>query len=233
MYRLNPLQRNVLLTVDEVIFHAPTSHTIDPRKIEPNIIVAEERLIMPTLGYEYYYALIDEKNTLVTALNKAGLETEINDSLPDGATEVTLQEGQIVNSNEFLSASNLALWKQHLWKLAAEAVILASYPEGFVQFAAEGTVHTTPQAGPMTNATVTSPELRSMKWSMDKKMMDRIDPLREAMHLWLCVKKKADTSLYPLYTKFCDCNVDGVAYKRKSDIVLGLYDDDENTNCCE
>lgn len=232
MYRVNPLLRNVLITNDEVIFHAPTKHTLDVRMVQNSIIVAEERILRPALGVELYTALIDQKNKEVTDLNKDELETQINDSLPEGAADITLTVGDIVNSRNYLSAENLSLWKQHLWKLTAECVITAAFPEGYVQFASEGAVHTTPQAGPMTNATITSPELRSMKWMMDKKNMDRIDPLREAMHQWLCLKKKADSSLYVLYTKFCDCDVDGVAYKRKTDIVLGLYDEEDNKNCC-
>lgn len=225
MYRKNPLERNVLITTDEVVFHAPSKHTVDPRMIEQSIIVAEERLIRPALGYDLYTAFIDQKNLLITSGNKVAQQALVDASLPTGSQPQTLEEGSIVNASEYLSAENLALWKQHLWKLTAESVMLLAYPEGFVQFTSEGTIHTQPPAGPLNSGGLVTPELRSVKWVMDKKMMDRIDPLREAMHLWLCKKQKADDSLYPLYKKACDCNADGVAYKRKTDIILGLYND--------
>jgi hypothetical protein len=224
MYRPNPLNRNVLITVDEVIFHAPTKHTIDPRLIQNSIIVAEERIIRPALGYDYYYSLIDSKNVIVTSANKEDLQTSVNNGMPSGSQTVLLKEGDIVNALEKLSVDNQTLWKQHLWKLTAEAVMLLALPEGFVQFSSEGAIHTQPPAGALGATSIVTPDLRSMKWSMDKKMMDRIDPLRESMHLWLCKQKKADATKYTLYTKACDCNADGIAYKRKTDVVLGIYD---------
>jgi hypothetical protein len=227
MYRINPLMRNVLITVDEVIFHAPSKHTMDRRMIEQSIIIAEERIVRPALSDDLYYALCDEKNRIVTIDNKDPLEALINDSTQD-AGPVILEIGDIVNAMEFLSANNLSLWKQHLWKLTAETCMLSASPDAFVQFSSEGLVHGAPPAGPMTTATVVSPELRSVKWLMDKKMMDRIDPLTESLHAWVCRNKVK----YPLYKKTCDCDSKGTAYKRKSDIVLGLYDDADNTQNC-
>lgn len=237
MYRINPLKRNVLITTDEVVFHAPTKHTLDPRTIEQHIIIAEERIIRVALGYDFYRALVDSKNVLITDGNKAAQQALVNASLPVGSQAQVLNTGDIVNAYEYLSADNKLLWTEHLWKLCAECVMLAAYPEGFVQFGSEGAHHTQPQQMPMGGSGVVTPDLRSMKWSMDKKMMDRIDPLRESMHLWLCKKQKADSTKYTDYEKTCDCDADGVAYKRKSDIILGLYDDIDNpysnTNCCE
>lgn len=232
MYRVNPLQRKVLIVSDEVIFHAGTTHTMDPRKIDNSIIVAEEGMIRATLGYGLYADLVDKKNKIVTEENKAEIESEINDSLPDSADDVTLAVGDIVNALEFLSDDYKTLWKEHLWKLTAECVMLVALPEGFVQFGSEGAIHTNGQAGPMNSQGIVTPELKSMKWSIDKKMMMRIDPLRESMHLWLCTQRKAYPSKYSLYDKACDCNVDGVAYKRKTDIILGLYDNDDRRCGC-
>jgi hypothetical protein len=232
MYRINPLMRNVLITTDEVVFHAPTKHTIDPRMIEQSIIIAEERLIRPALGFEFYTALCAQKNTLVTDANKVALQATIDDSQPAGSQPVILNTGDIVNAYEYLNAENLALWKQYLWKLAAESVVLLSTSEAFIQFASTGVIHAQPPAGPMNAEGVVTPDLRSVKWFMDKKMMDRVDPLRESMHLWLC-QQKSGTSKYSLYTKACDCNADGVAYKRKTDWVVGMYDDDDDKKCCK
>lgn len=237
MYRLNPLQRNVLITTDEVIAHAPTMNTLDPRMIEQSIIVAEERLLRPLLGNEYYYSLIDQKNVLITSGNIDDRQDEVNGSLPPESQQVTLEIGQIINAAEYLSSENLALWKQHLWKLTAECVMLMAYPEGFVQFSSQGVIHTNPPAGPLNSGGLVTPELRSVKWAMDKKMMDRIDPLREALHVWVCMQKKTLSTKYPLYLSPCDCDSKGVAYRRKSNIVLGIYDDDHrgrniNPWCC-
>ena len=235
MYRLNPLKRNVLITVDEVIFHGPTQHTLDPRIIEQSIIVAEEGIIRVALGYDYYQALLLEKNTLVTDANKATLQAAITAAQPSDAQDVVLQSGMIVNALEYLSADNKTLWNEYLWKLTAEVVIMIAYPEGFVQIGTEGVHHKAPPAGPMTSGGIVSPDLRTMKWALDKKNMMRIDPLREAMHLWLCKQQKADDDKYPLYEKTCDCNADGVPYKRKTDMILGLYDDEDDitTSCCD
>lgn len=235
MYRLNPLKRNVLITVDEVIFHGPTQHTLDPRIIEQSIIIAEEGVIRVALGYDYYQALITEKNTLITDANKEAQQTLITAALPSDAQDVVLQAGMIVNALENLSADNKTLWNEYLWKLTAEVVIMIAYPEGFVQIGSEGVHHKAPPAGPMTSGGIVSPDLRTMKWALDKKQMMRIDPLREAMHLWLCKQQKADDDKYPLYEKTCDCNADGVPYKRKTDMILGLYDDEDEitTSCCD
>jgi hypothetical protein len=228
MYRLNPLKRNVLITADEVIFHAPTKQTLDPRTIEQHIIIAEERFIRPALCYDFYQALIAAKNTLVTSSNLSTLETEINDSLTDDQQVVALEEGQVINALEFLSADNQRLWTEHLWKLTAECVMLIAYPETYLQFGTEGVHMTNPIASPMGNSGPTSPDLRTMKWSIDKKLMDRIDPLLESMHQWLCKQQDADATKYTDYKKECDCNANGIAYKRKTDFILGLYD---NIDC--
>lgn len=231
MYRLNPLMRNVLITTDEVIFHAPTKHTLDPRTIQQSIIIAEERFIRPALCYDLYESIVTAKNKLVTAENKDALQNEINGSLAPGSQSVVLKEGDIVNAIEYLSGDYITLWKTHLWKLTAECVMLLAVPEAFVQFASEGVVHTSPMASAINASGISTPELKSVRWAMDKKLMDRIDPLIEAMHVWICKQRSSDSSKYAGYCKACDCSADGVAYKRKSDWVMGVYDDDQNCDC--
>lgn len=232
MYRLNPFKRNVLIMADEVIFHAPTKQTIDSRTIEQSIIVAEERFLRNDLGHTYYEALLAEKNTLITPANKVATQALVDASLPVGHQAVTLVDGDIVNASESLSADNKALWNQLLWKYTAECVVLLATSEAFIQFGSEGIIHSSPPAGPFNNTGVATPELRSVKWFMDKKMMDRIDPLHQALHSWLCNQKKADSSKYPLYDKYCDCDINGIPYKRKSDIILDIYGDEEDTCSC-
>ncbi len=231
MYRLNPLYRNVLIMTDEVIFHAPTKQALDPRMIQQSIIIAEERFIRDALTYDLYQELLDAKNTLVTSSNKVTLAAQINASLPTGSATVTLAEGDIVNAMEFLSPDQMALWKQHLWKLTAECVMLLATPEAFVQFGSAGVVHASPPAGAMVTSGEVTPDLKSVRWFMDKKLMDRIDPLIESMHLWLCKQKAGDPSKYGSYTKHCDCNANGIAYKRKTDWITGMYDEEDNHKC--
>lgn len=221
MYRLNTLNRGVLIMTDEVIRHAPTKHALDPRMIENSIIIAEERFIVPALGYSFYQAMIAEKNKVVTADNKEELEE---------AAQTELTVGDIVNASEFLSTANKALWNYILWKFLAECVLITAYPEGFIQFGSAGVIHENPPAGPMNTSGNVTPELRSVKWVMDKKMLDRINPLSEAMHVWICKQKDVDSSLYSLYCKDCDCDHDGQPYKRRTDIILGIYPCDEDND---
>lgn len=224
MYRLNKFERPVLIVSEEVIFHAATMHTLDQRMVDQAIIIAEERLIRPALGNDFYYALLDEKNLLITSGNIVAQQALIDASWEaKDKKPAALREGDIVNASEYMSEDSLALWKQILWKLAAEAVMLVAVSDSFVQFTSDGTIHKLPQSGPLTGAGSVTPDLRSIKWTMDKKMGDRIDPLMEAMHQWICRQQDTDDTKYPDYTKTCDCNSKGVAYKRKTDIILGIY----------
>lgn len=221
MYRINPLQRDVLITADEVVFHAPTKHTLDERAITQAIIIAEESYVREALGSKLYFDIIAQKNQEVTTDNLNDLQMKVNAS-PQGVS-ATLVIGQTINALEFLPDNYQKLWKQYLWKLTAECVMQIALPDAFVQFASEGAVLSAPPANPLNAGTVVSPSLSAMKWVMDKKMMNRIDPMREAMHAWLCANK----GFYPLYDKHCDCNSEGIPYKRKSQFVLGIYDDDD------
>jgi hypothetical protein len=221
MYRKNNLQRNVLITFDEVIFHAPTQHTIDKRMVEPSIITAEERFIRTEIGFKLYNELVTAKNVEVTALNIDTLkaQTKIYDLL----------EGEIVNGFGFMSTAQQKLWKQQLWKLTAEAVMTSAFPEGFVQMGSGGAFHNNPPAGLMVTSGFVTPLSSSMKWQLDKKILDRISPLIDSLHNYLCINK-ADFALYD--TKKCpEC--DDTEIKAKfSGISLGMYDEDEDEDCC-
>lgn len=224
MYKLNELQRSVLITPDEVIFHAPGTHTIDPRMFMQAIIIAEERFIRPALCSDYYDALLADKNRVVTDANRVTLQATIDAAYTDAKTKpVPLVNGMIVNASEFLGGDDLDLWTTFLWKLVAECVIFCSMPEAFVQLTSQGAIHKFASNGPLAGGQQVTPELPAMKWAMDKKMMDRIDPLLEAMHRWLCAAQDVDPDVYPLYKTPCDCNSKGIAYKRKSDIILDIY----------
>lgn len=224
MYRLNPLMRNVLITTDEVIFHAPTKHTLDPRTIQNAIIIAEERFIRPALGDAMYDELRNIKNLKVTAGNLAATQIVYNTT---ATTAHTLKAGEIVNAAEYLTGFNSTLWYELLWKLTAECVMLSAFPEAYVQFGSEGVIHTVAPASPMGSGGTVAPDLRTVKWTMDKKVMDRIDPLVEALHSFICTNKTE----FPKYTKVCPCDTEVNSKSRKTDFILGLYDEPDNCGC--
>lgn len=235
MYRPQELLRFTLITPDEVIFHSPMDHEIDKRILLQAIIIAEERFVRPALGDALYEEILNAKNTIVTDLNKADLQTDINASLPDDHTNVVLSDGDMVNAMEFLSADDLALWLQYLWKLTAECVTFMAYPDSFIRLTSQGVIHNQAQSSPLSSGGVVTPALASMKWAMDKRIQDRIDPLVQVMQAYICRIKKADNTKFVNYTLPCACDPcsnepgdDNIAYKSKSGIVLGLYDDEDD-----
>jgi hypothetical protein len=228
MYNINPLGQNVLITPAEVIYHAPIDHNFDPRTVQNSIIIAEERWIRTTLGHDLYQEMATEKNVIVDDTNRADLQTHFND--------VTLVNGMIVNAYEFLGADNLQLWKKgNLWKLIAECVMVLVIPDGFVKTTTQGVVHPNPPASVMSQSGAVTPDLRSIKWVMDKKMQDRIDPLSQAVKDYICRNK----TVYPLYT-YCPCEDDcadqnglkGGTGSKKSQWATGIYDQPQN-DCCD
>lgn len=209
------LERNVLITWEEVMKHAPTSQTMDKRQIEQSIIIAEERLIRPALGFELYDQLVDSKNVVVTSGNIAALQTLIG-------SEPTLIVGNVVNAYEQMATANKDLWTKYLWKLTAEAVAIVMYPEGFVQQNAEGLFHKVPPAGLMVTSGLVTPLLSSAKWGLDQKMQNRFTPLYEAMHNFLCKYK----TTYVLYAGNCpDCNNEDSVNKGYGGIAMNIYED--------
>lgn len=225
MYNLNKLMRNVLITPQEVLFHAQTKHTVDMRMIEQSIIIAEERFIVEEIGFDFYESLATAKNTLVTEANLEDLQTKIGSGF-------TLKAGDLVNASEFLDANSLVFWNRHLWKLLAECVMATAFPEGFVQFSSEGAFHTVPPAGLMVTSGLVTPTLGSMKWSMDTKLQSRIGPLVNSMHNFLCKYKK--TYGFNLYYRECDCDRAAKEQFKATDLILSIYDDvdDYDDDCC-
>lgn len=219
MYTVNRLMRNTLTTPIEALFHAPTKQNVDVRPIESSIIVAEERFIRTELGYDFYEYMVNTKNK---TLANSG-EVTIAQPLV-GATDPVLTVGDIVNAFEYLPQAYQTLWKQHLWKLVSECVIASAFPEAFIQFGAEGAFHTVPPAGLMVTSGLVTPLTSSMKWALDKKILNRISPLLESMHTFIC-KNKAD---YPYYKRECPggCNGDDENVKSKwSGFCLDIYRD--------
>lgn len=103
-------------------------------------------------------------------------------------------------------------------------------PEGFIQFSSEGMFHTVPPAGLMVTSGLVTPELRSVKWLMDKKMQDRVAPMLQSMHAYICLHRN-DYGFGIYYMRECACDQD--IRNKRTDILLNLYEDDENTCGCE
>jgi hypothetical protein len=226
MYRVVDLPRKVLITTDEVIKLAPTEGTVSPRLILSAIEIAEDRFIKPSIGATMYNDFRDQKNVVVTSINKSFLEDTINDEIVTEES-VTLEIGDIVNSIDLVTnAWYKTLWNEYLWKIAAEAVIYVAIPTNYTRFTAEGQMQNNPRTVAYTGdgAGSASAELKDVKFIMDKTMQDRIDPLISSMHEWICDNKDH----YPYYMKLTDCKCtsksNGVSVDRKTGFVHGIYD---------
>jgi hypothetical protein len=211
MYSLNHLNRNVLIMADEVLFHAPTSHTADHRMIEQAIIIAEERFIRPAICRDMYDDFRNQKNVVVDNTNNATL---------NAATNMTLTAGQIVNALELVTNPwYKKLWNEYLWKICAEVVIYTATPTNFSEYTSQGEMINNPKSILNEGQGATSAGIKEVQWKMDKILMDRIDPLIQAMHDWICENKTE----FPKYCKPCACSEDGVSYKRKSGWIHNIY----------
>jgi hypothetical protein len=225
MYRVVNLPRKVLITTDEAINQGPTDETVSPRFILSAIQIAEERFIKPAIGTAMYNDFRDQKNVIVTDINKSYLEGLINDEL-NLATPIELAVGDIVNSLDLVTSDwYKQLWNEHLWKIAAEAVVYIAIPTNYTRFTASGQMQNNPRtvAFDGQGAGSQTAELKDVKFIMDKTLMDRIDPLIAAMHEWICENKIN----FPTYAKLkeCKCNATGISVERKTGFVHGIYND--------
>lgn len=233
MYRINYTGRPVLITPDEVLFHAATDKDADVRMILQNIIIAEERWIAPALGDDFYYDFVSKKNTKVTQANQASLLATINASLTAAGkatiTTAAIPVGSYINAIEYITdAAYVELWEMFLWKLTAEAVDLATIVPSWLRSTAQGQQKNNPEVIGGNGQNSASGDRKDVQFKIDKAVQDRLDPLIERMHLWLCKRQ----SSYSLYTKACECdNPDGVSFKRKTDWVFGAYSEDGCTEC--
>ncbi len=218
----NPLRTKVLITVDEVLFHAPIDQVGDVRTILQNIIIAERRFIKPILGAGIYKTLIDTKNKLVTEANLAASNTEVNEGRSARREAIVLVPGDYINSDTYLSTTEQELWNDYLHKLVAEAVWFTALVVNRSRFTAQGIIQNFPDNIGSTASTATI-QLRDLKHLMDRGLLDRIEPLIDDMHSFMCVTR------YPGYTRDCGC--DGTGTARKSDIILGMYDEEESCGC--
>lgn len=223
MIGVNPLRTKVLITTDEVIFHAPTDQEVDPRNLLSNIIIAERRFVKPLLGAGVYQALIDNKNLLVTSSNKASLQAIVNDGRPTDREPITLNTGDYVNSDTYLNAQQQDLWYNYLHKIVAECVWFCALPVNRARFTAKGVIKNYPENIAQNQDSVTI-DLKDLKHLLDKGLQERITPLIDDCHEYMC------TVGYPGYTRDCGCKDKQV--QKMSGVLFGLYDDDHR-GCCE
>lgn len=224
MIGVNPLRTKVLITTDEVLFHSPIDHQADPRVILQGIIVAERRFIKPILGATVYKAMVDAKNTLVTNANKAALQTAVNTGRPASRAAIVLNEGDYVNSDTYLTTAQQDLWNNHLHKIVAECVWFICMPVNRSRFTAQGIEVNNPESigG---NQSSQSVRLSDLKHLMDRALTDRIYPLIEDMHAYMC------EVAFVGYDRKCDCD-DYTSTRKKGGIITSIYDDEESCHPC-
>lgn len=233
MWLINRLNRNVLITPDEVIFHAATDGDINERQILNNIIVAEERFIANILGDAFYEDFISKKNVRVTTDNQADLLTKINTSLVlNGNDEILANDippGTIVNAIELIDNEwYVKLWDRFLWKLTAECVDMMTIVPSWLRHTSAGQQMNNPEViGGSDGGSVTG-KVGDVKFKMNTSLQDRIDPLASRMKLWLCQNK----SNFQLYKGECvsECDengdaVDGISSLGKTNFILNIYND--------
>lgn len=226
MYRLNRTNRNVLITPDEVLFHSPSTGEEGERQILNNIIVAEERFVANALGFEFYEHIIGLKNVEVTEANKADLITKLKEGYQIDFDDNIVQVGMIVNAIEFVDDEWIKkLWKQYLWKITAECVELMTIVPSWLQTTKAGQQMQNPKTIGSMDQKSASGERNDIKFKMDNALLERIEPMTERMHQWLCRNKIH----FPLYKKSCedsgcfdgDRNEDVIS---KTGFAFGHYD---------
>lgn len=220
MIAVQDLHRNTLINPQEVAKVIAYSDGIDLKRIQNSIIVAEERFIRPLLGFEFYDQLLTQKNVLITNDNKSSYQAKI-DALY-GEEKYALKAGEVVNDIDGLNADNKLLWKEHLWSITAECVMVVAYPANYADFTSSGIVHNAPKIDAIGSNNKNTPELATVKWQIDKMVTGRIDPLINSFNKYICINK----SKYPLYKKSCDCGEDGNTYTGSTVILTGVYDDE-------
>jgi len=221
MYSLNLLDRNVLITSDEVIKKVNIT-AIDPHVFLSAIEIAEERFVRPVLGFDLYEDMIAQKNVTVDDGNKNSLQPNIQ--ITDSAGDYTLQNGDIVNAFELMTnADYQTLWKERLWKFVAECVYFIALTENYAQFTTAGMIKNNPIGsviGDKSSASV-GIDLKDIKYLNDRQMMDRINPLQASLQEYLCRNR----TKYPKYpaSNCQECKTETTT--RNTSWVTGIYDD--------
>lgn len=235
MFRVNPLPRKTIITTDEVIAMGPLGQNPDPTTLLNAIIIAEERFLKPAMCPDFYYAFRDAKNTVVTDVNKDFLEGLVNDGNTGEA--IVLSVGDVVNAIEFVDTEKwVEWWNEFGWKIAAEAVVYVATPTNWSRYNASGEMQNNPKTitmgGGGDGGGSVSVELKDIKWKLDKILMDRIDPMIDASHQWLCENK----SDFPLYNCRKSASDGGNPGNRKTGWIHDVYESRDSyrrdSNCC-
>lgn len=235
MYAINRLNRPVLITPDEVLFHAATDHSVDARQLLQNIIIAEERIIVQAISNSFYEELIGLKNKTVNIINQNMILNEINNSLIAAGkkpiTKTDLPAGTIISAIEWVNNNDyIELWNRFLWKLTAEAVDMMTTVPSWLRHTAQGQQKNNPEVIGGSGQNAVTGDRKDVQFKIDIQMQERIDPLISRMQQWICERKEK----FPKYTHKCTCdNTDGISLLRKTDWVFNAYDNNNNkdSNC--
>jgi hypothetical protein len=146
----------------------------------------------------------------------------VNEDRPADRDPIVLVPGDYLNSDTYLSTVQQDLWNNYLHKLVAEAVWFTALVVNRSRFTAQGIINNFPD-NLLSSGGSQTVQLRDLKHLMDRGLQDRISPLMEDLHSYMCV------TAYPGYTKDCGC--DGKGSPKKTDLVLGMYDEDEPCGC--
>ncbi len=233
MYAINRLNRPVLITPDEVLFHAATDHSVDARQILQNIIIAEERIIAQAISSSFYEELISLKNKIVAVANQTDILNKINTALavagkkPIAVTEIPV--GTIVNAIEWVNNNDyIALWNRFLWKLTAEAVDMLTTVPSWLRHTAQGQQKNNPEVIGGNGQNAVTGDRKDVQFKIDIQMQERIDPLIARMQQWICERKDK----FPTYAHSCN-NSDGISVLRKTDWVFNAYENPTTSGDCK
>jgi len=234
MYAINRLNRPVLITPDEVLFHAATDHSVDARQVLQNIIIAEERIIVQAISSAFYEEFINLKNKIVTTANQTDILNKINTALttvgkkPIAVTEISV--GTIINAVEWIANKDyIELWNRFLWKLTAEAVDMITTVPSWLRHTAQGQQKNNPEVIGGNGQNAITGDRKDVQFKIDIQMQERIDPLISRMQQWICERRDK----FPKYAHPCsNDNKDGISVLRKSDWVFNAYDHLEGNKDC-
>ena len=228
MYAKQPHRRRTLITSQEVTSRATSTHNLDPLTLQNAVEIAETRFLYPFLGGSFFTALAAAKNVVVTSDNIMHLQAAMDLETGTGP-RVPLLPGDVVNAAEELTTDQQNLWYSHLWKYLAECVYLVALPSNYAQFSSTGIMKKNPIGSSLATEPATSVgvSLKDLQYLVDNSMMGILDPLRIALHDFLC----ANAALYPLYIGCPDgCGPGNVNGSKNTDWI-DVYGTD--VNCCD
>lgn len=221
MYALNPLPTNVLITPDEVLRYFP-GNSIDPNIFSSAIQLAEQRFVVPLLGYAFYQQFCTQKNVLVTPSNIATLQAMFP------ATFNTLQVGNIVNAIDLVTvtAENVLIWNNVLWPFIAQCVMFTALPANYAKFTSQGIQKLNPAPAFLDSSaagTSTGISLRDLQYLRNDILLQNISVMQDALEQYICANK-ASYPLIPAHT-YSKWEKEAKKDTRKSGLVF-IYDDD-------